>query len=242
VTTGTAGEWVVRSTGLAKSRRDSERHFDVIVPDIALRPGSRMALLGESGSGKSTILSLLALATYPDQAERFEIGGVDVACAWAQNDTASLSFLRARSIAYLPQRDGLLEFLTVRENIYCCAEIAGALPVQDIDAIMQILHLSDLLEARPANLSGGQRQRAAVACALARRPALILADEPTAALDAANADRVMTALCNLSGRIGAAIVLATHQTHLIAAYDFTPMVASLTGAHHAWRSTFQVAA
>jgi putative ABC transport system ATP-binding protein len=236
--------WIVRAQGLTKMRRDKERTFTVHVPKLCLGPKSRVALVGESGSGKSTILSMLALATDPDQADHFFVEGFDIISGWTQGvqgGTARLSALRAQSIAYLPQRDGLLEFLTVRQNINCWAEIAGALPVRDIHQIMDSLRLRELLDSHPASLSGGQRQRAAVACALARRPSLILADEPTAALDAVNAQRVMQALCDLGHRIGAALVLATHQVHLVEAFGFTPLVGVISdkeGTHH---SVFETA-
>lgn len=218
---------VLSVRGLMKSRRDSERSFEVWLPALDLPPGARVALLGESGSGKSTLLSLLALATPPDHAEAFTFAGVDIPTAWAARDQASLARLRAGAIAYLPQRDGLMEFLTLRQNILCSAELGGALPLRDMGPITQMLGLGDLLEARPAALSGGQRQRGAVACALARNPRLILADEPTAALDADNAVRVVDALCRLGSDLGTALVFATHQPQVLAPHGFRVWAATV---------------
>lgn len=226
---------------LARTRRDSERVFTLELPRLALRGGDRLALLGASGSGKSTLISLLALAAAPDAAGRFELAGpegpVDVAAAWRAGDQRTLTRARARAIAYVPQRDGLMEFLTVAQNIRCAAELAGA-GRADAGAIVAALDLGALLDARPHRLSGGQRQRAAVACALARRPRLILADEPTAALDAENAARVMTSLCRLAEQQSAALVFATHQLHLVAEHGFVPLAARVTGERGAWRSVF----
>ncbi|MGB3313205.1 MAG: ATP-binding cassette domain-containing protein, partial [Albidovulum sp.] len=165
----------------------------------------------------------------------------DVSRAWQKNDQALLSMLRARCVTYLPQRDGLLEFLTIRENILCSAELAGALPVNEIDLLITMLDLDEVLDALPAGLSGGQRQRAAVACALAQRPALILADEPTAALDAENASRVMESLIRLADRSGAAIILATHQLHLVTTYAFNKIIVTETGPKSNRRSVFETA-
>lgn len=229
MTSGQVSECILRAKRLRKIRFDDDRRFEVCLPGLSLEAGDRVALVGPSGSGKSTILALLAMATDPDDGDCFELDGHDVLAAWRKNDQNILSRLRAASATYLPQRDGLLEFLTVRENILCSAELAGALPVEDIDLLVQMLDLDEVLDAMPAGLSGGQRQRGAVACALAQRPALILADEPTAALDASNASRVMDSLISLAERAGAAIVLATHQLHLVAEYGFQQIKVTESG-------------
>ena len=236
-----ASGYILEAEGLRKARFDEDRRFEVALPELYLHPGDRVALVGPSGSGKSTILALLAMATNPDDGLAFRLVGHDVLNAWHSNDQSLLSLLRAQSATYLPQRDGLLEFLTIRENILCSAELADALPVQEIDLLVEMLDLGEVLDAMPAGLSGGQRQRAAVACALAQRPALILADEPTAALDAKNASRVMDSLIALADRSGAAIVLATHQLHLVEAYQFREIMVTETGEKSNRTSVFEAA-
>lgn len=224
MTEGFEAAVLLEARGLQKTRSDSERRVEVKLPHLSLSPCAKVALVGPSGSGKSTILALISLATEPDRQgdtdQAFSIGSYDVLRAWEKEDQGLLSRLRAKAIAFLPQRDGLLEFLTVRQNILCCAELAGALPVATMDDIVTALGLTDFLDSLPSKLSGGQRQRAAVACALGRRPALILADEPTAALDADNADRVIKALCAQAETQGAALILATHQLHLVEQFGF----------------------
>ena len=237
---------VLAMEGVAKTRRDSERAFTLEVPRLRLDAGDRLALVGASGSGKSTLISLLALAADPDAAGRFEVWGLgtqpfDVAGAWRRGDQTGLTQARARLIAYVPQRDGLMEFLTVEQNVRCAAELAGAPQDAGLAEIMAALGLEALRAAPPARLSGGQRQRAAVACALARRPRLILADEPTAALDAENAARVMESLCRLAEAQGAALVFATHQLHLVAEYGFSTLKADVSGERGSWRSVFAAA-
>lgn len=234
---------VLTVEGLVKTRRDSERAFTLDLPRLALAGGDRLALVGASGSGKSTLISLLALASDPDAAGRFELGlpdgsRLDVAAAWAAGDQRRLTDARARAIAYVPQRDGLMEFLTVEQNIRCAAELAGAPRDAALGGIVDALGLRPLLPARPARLSGGQRQRASVACALARRPRLILADEPTAALDAENAARVMDNLCRLAEEQAAALIFATHQLRLVGEYGFDVLAAEVSGARGDWRAVF----
>lgn len=242
MTSDAAARPILSARDLHKTRRDSERRFQVRLPRLELAPGARVALIGESGSGKSTLLSLLSLATPPEGAAQFMFCGADIAAAWRAGDQAGLARLRARGLAYLPQRDGLLNFLSVRQNVLCSAELGGALPVRDLDRIMAELGLSEMLDARPATLSGGQRQRAAVACALARRPRAILADEPTAALDGDNARRVVASLCLLGADLGAALVFATHQPHLLAPHGFRTLRADLGHGPDGAFSTFSEAA
>ena len=117
----------------------------------------------------------------------------------------------------------------MRGNIHCAAELSGARNAADLAPISAALGLDDLLDAYPADLSGGQRQRAAAACALARRPRLILADETIASLDAENAAWVIDALCDLGARLGAALVFVTHQLDHLAGRGLEVLAATLGG-------------
>ncbi|MEE2950487.1 MAG: ATP-binding cassette domain-containing protein [Pseudomonadota bacterium] len=209
---------------IEKTRRDSERVFTLKVSRLNLYAGDRIGLVGANGSGKSTLIGLLALAGPPDHAKIFQLneGGraIDVAAAWEKQRETALTSARARLVAYVAQRDGLLDFLTIGENIRLGARLAGERrdAVRDV---VEALDLSALVKAYPSSLSGGQRQRAAVACALARRPKLILADEPTASLDEANTRQVMDSLCQLASEQGAALIVATHQLSLLDRYAMT---------------------
>jgi len=238
-----ADHFLLRAQNLVKTRLDGERKVTVVLPSLFLEPGDRIALVGPSGSGKSTVLAMLSLATYPDAStdghQSFAVEQSDVVAAWAVQDMETLSQLRARSLSFLPQRDGLLEFLTVDQNIRCAAELAGITEIEGLEEIIDSLHLGGLLASHPARLSGGQRQRAAVACTLARRPSVILADEPTASLDAENAKRVMSGICKLADLLGAAVVLATHQLDLVDEYGFRPWIARETVSGSERRSVFE---
>ena len=134
----------------------------------------------------------------------------DVAALWGRRRLDELGRLRARHFGYVLQTGGLLPFLSVRSNIALTQRILGYEDRGRIEDLARRLDIAELLEARPAKLSVGQRQRVAIARALAHRPALVLADEPTASLDPVNADAVMDLFMELISSVGSALVLVTH--------------------------------
>jgi len=190
---------------------------------LQIREGEFVALVGPSGCGKSTLIDLLALALSPDDALRFDLrpaGGeawLDVAAAW-RRAPQRLAQARAATCGYVLQTGGLLPFLDVAGNIALPAEIAGRAEPERIGALAARLGIAELLGEKPERLSVGQRQRVAIARALVHRPPLVLADEPTAALDPANAEIVMRLLLELVVQEGAALVLATHDRALADAF------------------------
>lgn len=208
----------------ASIRRGS---FRLEVPALTLARGARLALLGPSGSGKSTLLELLALACAPDAAGCFrftpEAATLDIAAAWAGRAPA-LDGWRARHIGYVLQSGALLPFLSVAANIGLQAEIAGVAEAGRLAALAGRLGLADQLGKRPAALSVGQRQRAAVARALVHRPALVLADEPTASVDPAMAREVLDLLLAEAEAAGATLVLASHDHAAVARLGLPVMV------------------
>ena len=209
--------------GARKERRGSDRSFRLTVPSLVLRPGEALALVGPSGCGKSTLIDMLALALSPDEARRFLVrpdGGerwLDVAKAWRQRRPL-LSGVRAQTCGYVLQTGGLLPFLDVAGNIALPAEIAGRPEPERVREIATRLGIADLLGEKVERLSVGQRQRVSIARALVHRPPLVLADEPTAALDPVNAEIVMRLLLELVTQEGAALVLATHDRALAKAF------------------------
>jgi len=180
--------------------------------------GERVVVVGQSGSGKSTLLDLVALLAAPDTAGHFILdpgdGPMDVAALWAKGDRNSLTRLRARNVGYVLQTGGLLPYLSVRENILLARRLLGLAVPGPLANLAAAVGLTNLLDRLPAQLSVGQRQRAAVARALAHEPRLLLADEPTAALDPGLAGQVMEALLSATANIGAALVLVTHDMAL----------------------------
>ncbi|WP_439577815.1 ABC transporter ATP-binding protein [Elioraea sp.] len=203
-----------------RTREGGGQRFVLEVPALDVAPGARLALLGPSGSGKSTLLDLLALVLRPDAgAERFSFdaggGPLDIAASW-QGDEAPLARARAEHIGYVLQTGGLLPFLTVRGNIALPARLADRADPHRVEELAHRLGVERVLDSPAEKISVGQRQRAAIARALAHRPAVVLADEPTASVDPAMAVEVMALLLAETEAEGAALVLATHDHAAVA--------------------------
>jgi len=212
---------------LRYSYAGSDGTFTVSLPSLQLRPGDFVGLVGSSGSGKSTLLDILGLVRKPAQSVRFDITGVladrqspitfDINSLWmAENDTG-LSRIRAHNLGYVLQSGGLLPFLCVGENIELPRKIAG-LPVvrNETLAAMEALGLDWGYHKPVSDLSGGERQRVAILRAISHRPRLILADEPTAAVDAQRALEVVSILGKMASYYGSAVVMVSHDRELTA--------------------------
>ena len=172
---------------------------------LGLDAGQTLALTGESGSGKSTILHISAGLEVPDggilHLEGVEISGLG---------EAERANLRRSEIGIVFQQFNLIPSLTVEANIGFQASLAGRRDKTFESELVEELGLSDQLKQYPESLSGGQQQRVAIARALAVRPKLLLADEPTGNLDESTASAVLTAMLDLVGRTGAALMVVTH--------------------------------
>jgi putative ABC transport system ATP-binding protein len=168
--------------------------------------GSSVAITGPSGCGKSTLLGVIGGLAVPT-AGAVRVGGEEVS---SLPDRRRSDFRRTH-VGFVYQADNLLPFLTVVENV----ELQSALEGRSTGAersleLLDRLGLADQAHRLPDHLSGGQRQRAAVARAVVHRPQVILADEPTGALDAANAAGVIDLLLEVQRDIGATLVMVTH--------------------------------
>ena len=181
---------------------------------LGLDAGETLALTGESGSGKSTILHISAGLEVPDggslHLEGVEINGLG---------EAERANLRRSEIGIVFQQFNLIPSLTVEANIGFQASLAGRRDKTFESEIVEELGLSDQLKQYPESLSGGQQQRVAIARALAVRPKLLLADEPTGNLDESTASAVLTAMLDLVGRTGAALMVVTHSAALAEKMD-----------------------
>lgn len=178
--------------------------------NIQIQQGEFVAIVGKSGSGKSTLLHML--------------GGLDTPTSGSvilsDKDLYSmkedqLAVFRRRKIGFVFQAYHLIPVLTVEENIKMPILLDHRKPDRDyIDHIIEMLGLKDRRKHLPNQLSGGQQQRAAIARALANRPALILADEPTGALDSKNGNEVITLLQDSVKKLDQTLVLITHNIDL----------------------------
>lgn len=195
--------------------------FALRIPAFEAAAGEAIAVTGPSGSGKSTLLDLLALALKPDAAGRFEVAGHDAGLLWREARLDALAALRASHYGYVLQQGGLLPFLTVRQNILLPQRLAGRPDDAHAEALAARLQIADELDRKPASLSVGQRQRVAIARALAHRPAIVLADEPTASVHPEMADTILALLVGAARDSGAALVLATHDPSRARAAGFT---------------------
>jgi ABC-type lipoprotein export system ATPase subunit len=180
--------------------------------DACFEGGRLTVVTGPSGSGKTTLLQLLAGLDLPDEGE-VVVGGTAVHTL----DRAGRAELRRREIALVPQQNGLVPFLSARENVELGLAIRGANgePHESLAAV----GLAERAGQLTSRLSAGEQVRVAVARALAARPALLLVDEPTARLDQANALRLATLLSSLARETGAAVVCATHDPVVIEQAD-----------------------
>jgi putative ABC transport system ATP-binding protein len=181
---------------------------------LGLDAGETLALTGESGSGKSTILHISAGLEVPDggslHLEGVEINGLG---------EAERANLRRSEVGIVFQQFNLIPSLTVEANIGFQASLAGRRDKTFEIELVEELGLSDQLKQYPESLSGGQQQRVAIARALAVRPKLLLADEPTGNLDESTASAVLTAMLDLVGRTGAALMVVTHSAALAEKMD-----------------------
>ena len=207
-------ETLVQLSDITK-RYDHDGTAAVDDVNLDITAGEAVAVMGPSGSGKSTLLNLIAGLDRPTS------GTVTVAGERvdALSETGVARF-RQRRIGMIFQFFNLLDDLTVTDNVLLPAQLAGtpgARARARADELLEALRIGRHRNAYPARLSGGERQRVAIARALVNRPTLLLADEPTGALDTANGEEIGTLLLDLN-RSGQTLVMVTHNPDLAARY------------------------
>jgi putative ABC transport system ATP-binding protein len=180
--------------------------------DLDLCAGEFVVLLGPSGSGKSTLLNILGGLDVPS-AGHVRYGGVDLSRA----DEAALTAFRREHVGFVFQFYNLIPSLTARENVEVVTDIARH-PMTP-EAALQLVGLGDRLDHFPAQLSGGQQQRVAIARAIAKRPSVLLCDEPTGALDSDTGVVVLEALAAANRELGTLTVVITHNAAIAGMAD-----------------------
>lgn len=204
----------VRCIDLCKTYRQGEQdikaldHVDLEVPD-----GGFVCLSAPSGGGKTTLLNSIGGLDLPDSGEVWIAGErID------QMNKGELAELRLTKIGFVFQAYNLIPVLSARENVEFVMQVQGVPPAARQDkalAILQEVGLQGLEDRRPAEMSGGQQQRVAVARAIVSRPALVLADEPTANLDSKTSDELMSLFVDLNENHGTTFVIATHDQRVM---------------------------
>ncbi len=211
---------LVRVKNVSKHFGDGEARVDALRDvSIDVSPRQVIALLGPSGSGKSTLLNVIGCIIEPSTGKLELDGDLVFDGGWLRSD---LRQLRLDKIGFIFQAHNLIPFLDATENVALVLQLAGA---NAETARHRAIELLDYLEvghrkaAMPAKLSGGDAQRVAIARALANRPRIILADEPTAALDSKRAGIVMDLLRKVAIEQDAAIIAVTHDEKIFDRFD-----------------------
>jgi putative ABC transport system ATP-binding protein len=213
---------LVELINVSKHYGEGESRVDALKDvSIAIHPGMVAGLLGPSGSGKTTLLNLVACIVEPSTGQMLIDGETIYDQGWKHAD---LRKLRLDKIGFIFQFHNLIPFLDATENVSIVLDLAGE---SEARANARAIELLEYLEvghrraAMPSKLSGGEAQRVAIARALANRPRIILADEPTAALDSTRAGIVMDLLRKLAREQEAAVIVVTHDEKIFDRFDAT---------------------
>jgi putative ABC transport system ATP-binding protein len=181
--------------------------------DLDIQPGDFATLAGPSGSGKTTLLNMIGALDHPTSGEVAVVGQPLSALSMGQ-----LSDLRLSKVGFVFQSYNLIPVLSARENIEFVLELQGISRAERRKRAMQALEdvgLNGLEDRRPGKMSGGQQQRVAVARALVSRPAIVLADEPTANLDSENAIGLVNLMRELNQTLGTTFLMGTHDVRVL---------------------------
>ncbi|MBV7406805.1 ATP-binding cassette domain-containing protein [Enterobacter sp. ENT03] len=191
--------------------RGGAQGFCVSLPALTLQPGEVAALTGPSGCGKSTLLEMTGAILRPGTLGAYQLGERDIAVPLLAEDEPALAAIRARELGFMLQHGGLLPWLPVMENITLARRLAGLTTQSSwLETAIDTLGVRHLLKSMPSRLSIGERQRVAFIRAIAHQPRLLLADEPTAALDPDNASRLFTLIVEMVRSLEMTAIIVSH--------------------------------
>ncbi|HUU82595.1 MAG TPA: ABC transporter ATP-binding protein [Phycisphaerae bacterium] len=209
-------EPILQARGLAKHYRDGDRVCRALHGvDLTIDRGAFLAVMGPSGCGKSTLLNVLGLMCPPTQAGTLRLDGVDCLRLSDRGRTA----LRRDKIGFVFQRFNLLSTISAAGNVKLALRLRGVVADGQVDEVLDSVGLKGLAHRKPGHLSIGEQQRAAIARAVACRPALLLADEPTGNLDSDNTRNVLDLFRRFHAEHGLTVVMITHSLDCAAAAD-----------------------
>ncbi len=193
---------------------DGDRTLIVDVPRFSLAAGEQVAVRGASGSGKTTFLNLIAGILQADRG-RIQLDGHDMSAM----SEGGRDRLRARTIGYVFQNFNLLQGYTALENVMLGMLFGPGVDARHARGLLERVGLAHRIDYRPSQLSIGQQQRVAVARALANRPKLVLADEPTGNLDQRHAGEALALIREVCRENDAALLLVSHDPSILEAFD-----------------------
>ncbi len=216
---GANGVLIYHLREVIKTRQAEDANFRLSVPSLQIGLGEKIALIGESGCGKSTLLDILAFLSQPSEASSFRFRpeskeeSLDVVSYWKKGKLNLLGDLRKQQMGYVLQTGGLLPYLTVRENLSLSRRLLHMPEDSTVDDLSHDLGINRHLNKLPAQLSTGERQRVAIGRALAHRPSIVIADEPTASLDPMAAENIMALFIELVESMNITVIVASHAWH-----------------------------
>ncbi len=215
-----ADEWAIETVAISKTYGSGNTEVVAMRgATMRVRSGEVVALLGPSGSGKSTFLTAVGLINPPSS------GQIRIAGTLVLDGPRALTNLRTfrrTHVGYVFQKSNLIPFLSARENVQIALELNGYSARQARQralALLAELGVAEQAPSMPSMLSGGQQQRVAVARALANQPSIILADEPTAALDSQRGRQVMELFARVAHEHGTGVIVVTHDHRALEVFD-----------------------
>lgn len=217
-------------------RGEGHSAFHIHLPILQLNDSEIITIRGASGCGKSTLLEILGLILTPHQLDSYRLGQgsnvQQIAPFILNQEENTLAQLRAQYFGFMLQSGGLLPFLTVQQNMALSCKILGK-PLDQawLDYLIAQLNVGHLLAHYPKQLSIGERQRVSFIRSVAHKPTVLLADEPTAALDPRNAQKLFELIVKLVQDNHLSAIIVTHDWELLKDYSFPSLCADVQGQH-----------